>query len=186
MKKLLAVICLILAAIFALGAIGTLSTDPQTAAMGAVLAVVFLLLWRKLHRPKQTKSKAAPKGKATVQQSAGYQHIHIHVAGVTYRNDDGSDRQHLLRKIKFGDAPFADNDNLDVQLQSYRYKGEPAIRVLVNGSQIGNVPKEQVTEVQHALTQPGATISAFEVKGGGTVNGEKLNYGALVVLRYNV
>ena len=185
MKKGLATICLILAILFALGTIGLITSDPAAALFGLICTVICVLLWRKLCKPKQPKEASDRPVSPDYSAPTPYTHIHIRAAGVTYRNDDGTDRQQLLRKIKFGDAPFEDNAHLDVQLQSYRYEGQPAIRVMVNGYQIGNVPKDQVAEVQQALQQPGAAITAFDVKGGGTVNGEKLSYGALIVVRYN-
>lgn len=184
MKKLLSVICLILAIAFAMGAIGLITTDPATAIIGAACALLFFWAWRKLRKPKQPKASRKAKASAP-DKHPQYQHVQIRVAGVTFRNDDGTDRQQLLRKIKFGDAPFQDNDNLDVLLDSYLYKGDPAIRVMVNGYQIGNVPKEQVAEVQQAMTKPGTRITVFDVVGGGKIDDEQINYGALIVLRYD-
>ena len=193
MKKTASTICLILAILFGMGTIGLITTDPGTALFGALLTVGCFLLWRKLRTPRQSRSsqstqRAPARGRssqASQRRSSAprSRYITIRVAGVTFANEDGSDRQRILRKIKFGDAPFEDNDNLDVQLESYSYRGEPAIRVLVEGHQIGNVPREQIAEVQRAMTQPGTQITAFEVVGGGEMDGERLSYGARITLR---
>lgn len=176
MKKLISIIALALAILFAMGTLGLATSDPAMALIGAVLAVLCFLLWRKL---RGKKAKATRKGKQAKQSAGSYRHIHIRVAGVTFANDDGSDRQKLLRKIYFGDHPFEDKDHLDVQLQRYTYKGSPAIRVLVNGHQIGNVPADQVSEVLDAMSQPGAVVTACDVSGGG----DGYHYGCKIVLR---
>lgn len=198
MKKGFATICLILAIIFALGTIGCLDTDPAAACFGAVCTVLLFLAWMKLRKKKKaaTPTKAAPAKPAetpapapTVPTGPQYEHIHIKVAGVTFSNDDGMDRQQLLRKIKYGKAPFEDNDNLDVALKVQTFTNsddieEPAVGVYVNEYQIGFVPKDLIKDVMYALDQPTATITAIDISGGGTHNGTKYPYGCKVVIRY--
>jgi CTP-dependent riboflavin kinase len=65
------------------------------------------------------------------------------VVGVTFNNDDGTSRQRLLRKIKQEKRPF--NKEQNVVLEQYIFRGQPAISVEVNGFQIGNIPKEDVS-----------------------------------------
>lgn len=116
-----------------------------------------------------------------------YQHYEFHVAGVTYKSDDGTPRREYLRRIDSGIAPFGNSDSLDVSLCPYMYKeeGKPeeqAISVRVNGYDIGNVPRESVPAVMEAIHKPGAIISAFKVIGGY----EGKNYGAIVVVRHDL
>ena len=116
-----------------------------------------------------------------------YQHYEFHVAGVTYKSDDGTPRLEYLRRIDSGIAPFENSDSLDVSLCPYMYKeeGKPeeqAISVRVNGYDIGNVPRESVPAVMEAIHKPGAIISAFKVIGGY----EGKNYGAIVVVRHDL
>lgn len=116
-----------------------------------------------------------------------YQHYEFHVAGVTYKSDDGTPRREYLRRIDSGIAPFENSDSLDVSLCPYMYKeeGKPeeqAISVRVNGYDIGNVPRESVPAVMEAIHKPGAIISAFKVIGGY----EGKNYGAIVVVRHDL
>jgi len=68
----------------------------------------------------------------------------VHVVGVTFKNDDGTSRQALLKKIANGTGGFEDPD---ITFEQYDFQGNPAIGVYVNGKQIGNVPKENVNRV---------------------------------------
>lgn len=116
-----------------------------------------------------------------------YQHYEFHVAGVTYKSEDGTPRQEYLRRIDKGIAPFENSDSLDVSLCPFMYKpkGKPeeqAISVRVNGYDIGNVPRESVPAVMEAIHKPGAIISAFKAIGGY----EGKNYGAIVVVRHDL
>lgn len=67
------------------------------------------------------------------------------VAGVTFDNDDGTSRQRLLKDIR------ARGGDADLELEEWEYKGKPACRVLVDGEQIGNVPRHKVEEVLSVL-----------------------------------
>lgn len=116
-----------------------------------------------------------------------YHHYEFHVAGVTYKSEDGTPRQEYLRRIDNGIAPFENSASLDVSLCPFMYKpkGKPeeqAISVRVNGYDIGNVPRESVPAVMEAIHKPGAVISAFKVIGGY----EGKNYGAIVVVRHDL
>lgn len=114
-----------------------------------------------------------------------YTHITFNVAGVTFDNEDGTSRQSLIRKIKFGDPPFENSDSLDVNLHPSTFDGEPSIECRVNDYMIGYVPKSKIQEVLKAMDMPGATISAVDVVGGGTVNDAQLSYGVQIVVRYD-
>lgn len=157
--------------------------------------IVFLLLRRR--GKKQVKSVAPAKVQVQAadpellkhnaparQSSAQYHFVKFKVAGTTYKNDDGSDRQDILRHIKFKDAPYVTGDSMDVHIQPYEHEGKTAYKCLVNGYMIGNVPKDQVAEVSEAMQHDDTAVSGFEVTGGGIRNGEKINYGCLIALRY--
>ena len=190
MKKRLATICLILAVVFALGTIGCLDTDPAAACFGAICTAVLIFAWIKMRKKEKAISptKAVPE-KTAMPAEPKYEHIHIKVAGVTFANEDGTNRQQLLRKIKYGKAPFEDNDNLDVALKAQTFTTpdgieEPAVGVYVYEYQIGFVPKDLIKDVLYALDQPTATITAIDISGGGTHDGTKYPYGCKVVIRY--
>lgn len=69
-----------------------------------------------------------------------YGRFTTNIAGVTFDNDDGSSRQKILRNLA------AKSGSDEVELQEYNYKGHPAVRVLISGQCIGNIPKERVQE----------------------------------------
>lgn len=132
----------------------------------------------------QPASAPAPEPAPTQDKPAEQYHfVRFRVAGVTYKNDDRTDRQVILRHIKFRDEPYVTGDSVDIHIQSFDYQGEPAYKVLVNDYQIGFVPKDKVQEVRDAIDS-GATVSAFDITGGGTSGGEKLSYGCEIILRW--
>lgn len=59
------------------------------------------------------------------------------VVGVTFSNEDGTERQRLLKKIYFRDKPF--DSELFVSLERYLWEEKAAYYVKVNGYIVGNV-----------------------------------------------
>lgn len=112
-----------------------------------------------------------------------YEHITFRLKGVTFRNEDGSDRQKYLRDIKRRKPPF--DQKLSVSIEEFEYDGKPAMSVTVNGCYVGNVPKEIVPQLIEKWDRIDC-ISAFDVIGGGKgkYSGESLSYGAEVVVRF--
>lgn len=215
-RKKRGILCAIGAALFAIAIPQMDSSEPAEIAMAVVLALVLAFvavrfLFPNLHLRKKRKAStaaAAPHQREDSQQQRSfpvasrppadtpapkqpevpkYQHYEFHVAGVTYKSEDGTPRQEYLRRIDNGIAPFENSDSLDVSLCPFMYKpkGKPeeqAISVRVNGYDIGNVPRESVPAVMEAIHKPGAVISAFKVIGGY----EGKNYGAIVVVRHDL
>ena len=108
-------------------------------------------------------------------------------AGTTFANDDGTSRQDILRHLKFGDPPYADDpDDLAVDLQEMSHDGHPAIAVLVNGYQVGFVPKNYIRQVQNALAHVSTCyVSDVRIIGGGTSDdGRRLSYGCEIALTF--
>ena len=69
--------------------------------------------------------------------------INFSVAGVTFKNDDGSERQMILKN-------FYDNRGYtrkNVELKKYKYKDEDAIAIYAKGQMIGNVPREHISKI---------------------------------------
>lgn len=140
-----------------------------------------------VEQPRSIDVEALRRGIVRQPDAPKYQHYEFHVAGVTYKSEDGTPRQEYLRRIDKGIAPFENSDSLDVSLCPFMYKpkGKPeeqAISVRVNGYDIGNVPRESVPAVMEAIHKPGAIISAFKAIGGY----EGKNYGAIVVVRHDL
>jgi len=109
------------------------------------------------------------------------------VAGVTFENDNGESRQEILRHMKFGDSPWADDpDNLTAELEETEFDGEQAFAVLVNGYQVGYVPKTHIKRVAAARENVATCfVSSVRITGGGTgSDGKPLSYGCEITLDY--
>lgn len=93
------------------------------------------LLSKLFKKPKQEIKTPA------MQPEAGKSHMKVFkVAGVTFQG-----RQKLLKQLKVDKKA---GKVLNVQLEEYNYKGEPAIKVLVNGLDVGNLHVEDVAFVK--------------------------------------
>lgn len=102
--------------------------------------------------------------------------IRCTVAGVSFKNDDGSDRQYILRKIFFRDPPY--NAEIMVSITPYDFNGETAFGVYVNSKQIGNVPKQYVQRLIDDNDRL-SSVENFNVYGGGKDDdGSQKNFGA--------
>ena len=69
--------------------------------------------------------------------------IDCSVSGVTFDNDDGSDRQKILRAL----LNDPEEDSPDVTFVQYTYKKKPALYVMCGDKCVGNVPAEYVEDV---------------------------------------
>lgn len=67
--------------------------------------------------------------------------IETSLVGVTFNNEDGSSRQRALQ-----DA-LANGCRGTLDIEAYDHNGEQAVRVLYEGTQIGNIPKNMAVEV---------------------------------------
>lgn len=113
--------------------------------------------------------------------------ITFRVAGTTFDNDDGTSRQDILRHLKFGDAPWADDpDDLVATIEEETYEGELAFAVLINGYQVGFVPRTRIPDVEKARRNVATCfVSDVQITGGGySEDGRKLSYGCTITLEY--
>lgn len=105
----------------------------------------------------------------------------IKVAGVTFNNDDGTDRQLILHKLHFRDNPFS--KYVDVEIKQYEFKGSPAYGIYANDMQIGNIPANLVSFMQDNIERI-ESISHIDVYGGGHKDGKPISYGCKIILRF--
>lgn len=87
--------------------------------------------------------------KTIIKKVMGYKEIEFHVAGVTFKNGRKT-RQALLKAIRYKDEPY--DKGCTITFERYDFEGEPAIKVLANGEQVGNVPREQLDEFNKKWT----------------------------------
>lgn len=67
----------------------------------------------------------------------------IHVAGVTFKNDDGTDRQTLISKLSV---------NQELKLVPYKFDNKDAIYVkTLDGKILGNIPTKHTIQIHNKL-----------------------------------
>lgn len=82
----------------------------------------------------------------------------LKLSGVTFKNDNGTDRQKYISKLYVGQ---------ELKLVPYRYNNEDAIYVkTLNNNTIGNIPAENVDEIMNKLSSN--IISKVTVAENGT------------------
>lgn len=136
---------------------GTYSPYPQCfIAAGiwgiAFLAWVFFGLKYKYEPPtkQEPQPHAAPEASSAASPADDpgprWEDVHgsfvTHVAGVTFKNEDGTERQRILKDL------YVNGADGELQLKPYTYKGADAVAVLVNGDCIGNLPKYRIKEYE--------------------------------------
>ena len=172
--------------------------DFSTSVVILVVAFFVLIFWSVRHLVKPTKAQqqaaaaaaarraaqTPPPAPAPVDDSGSFT---FRVAGVTFDNDDGESRQEILRHLKFGDAPWADDpDDLVGHIMETTFEGEQAFEVLVNDYQVGNVPKSHIKKVASAMQHIGTfSVSSVRIAGGGRgQDGTPLSYGCEITVDY--
>jgi len=159
------------------------------------LLFLFLVFWslRALTKPpeknhlREILAPAPPEGPAAAGSGAGaVRQLTFRVAGTTFRNEDGSDRQEILRHLHFADPPFADDpDDLLAEIEKTEYNNELAYAVLINGYQVGFVPRAKVAQIQCALATYTWTVDDVQIVGGGTdASGEPIPWGCKITGSY--
>lgn len=117
-----------------------------------------------------------------------YLFCEMRVAGVTHTNGHRH-RQTILREIYWEDEPYDQfNAERDVGPKLTDFEGQPAVEIWVRGGEepemVGYVPKTQLPFVLSHWDKY-AGVSCFEVSGGGKgEDGERLNFGARLVMRF--
>lgn len=104
---------------------------------------VLLIVWQKLLDKKAKKEAAEEAERKAFQQKLRSVEMMLPVVGVKYENDDGTDRQHILRS-------FCDDDGsgvVNVTLEQYEYEGSPAIHVTTIDGCVGNIRAVDVEKV---------------------------------------
>lgn len=88
----------------------------------------------------ERQAKAEARAAEREEYARTHDNLFTKVAGVTFKNADGSSRQANLKDLEVSGVN-------NVQLVQFEYQGEPALRVVVDGMEIGNVPADVVPEV---------------------------------------
>lgn len=95
--------------------------------------------------------------------------IHTKVVGVTFQNDDGSNRQDILADCIPGDQ---------LELRPFVYKGLPAYAVFDGDKQIGNIPSETAQVIHDCSIGLVVRSEIAEITGG-----DGLKYGCNIIVQ---
>lgn len=147
MKKS-AIVLWCVAALFLVSSFTLIGENLPAALFGVVLAAVLAFIGYSKQKKYKALIVAEASAKAEAEErkrefEARHGVLSISVAGVTFDNDDGKSRQHILSAI------YKESGGAGVEgiLEQYEYKGESAVRVLVEGRCIGVVRKSDLPEV---------------------------------------
>lgn len=106
--------------------------------------------------------------------------------GVTYKNEDGTDRQTILKELQ---EKAATNPDIKLQLQPFVYtpklgNPEPAVAVLWEGKELGYLPKEISNQLHNEYKDNSSEIQFMKVLGGSSKEEQErdIKYGICVKL----
>ena len=162
-----------------------LASENTILELGILIGPLLIVFWGFTKLSSKAKAQRKPALVVeTPEKVFPYEHLTFRIAGTTYKNEDGTSRQTLLRKIKFRDPPF-DTESVNIALEEESYNGEPSIAVKVKGQLIGYVPKDKVPYIVDNWDRIDK-VSGFNIIGGGRSKEteEWLSYGAEVVVRF--
>lgn len=81
---------------------------------------------------------------STISKSKDVRSFSLKIVGVTFKNDDGTDRQKAISKLFIGE---------ELKLYPYKYKNQNAIYVKnTNNIILGNIPTDNITEIYNKIT----------------------------------
>lgn len=163
-----------------LGFIGSMGDCAIMFCSGTLIVIgVLLIIYGKKDVSKNKNTYIPVQNNNTQTQNFKFTKYEFNLAGVTFKNNKGKSRQALLRKLNFHDEPFVGRVNFS--LHKYKYNNEVAVRVLANGEDIGNVPRDNLNYVINNFDNI-FDIQVLVVGGGESIEGEKINYGGKVLL----
>lgn len=113
--------------------------------------------------------------------TAAYEFVTVKLAGVTFKNDDGTERQPILRALKFHDAPY--DTEIDVSIKEYQFNNERAYGVYLNDVQIGNIPRHLIQFVYDNFQRIESISNITAYGGGRDADGKPKSYGAEITIR---
>ena len=143
----------------------------------------------------QTPASSVNQTPASPEESL-YEHITFKVKGVTFNNEDGTDRQHILKMLDL--EKQAGKSEVLFEIERTQYEGKPAFAIYANEKRIGNVPAE-LCEYLNANYDRIIGFSYSKLLGGKVYKevsnedeytdyeetGQELTYGVELTLRLN-
>lgn len=146
------------AALFAVSGVVALPAGNITGGIGCfVIAAVCAFLGKKSGAAPQEKKAAAP---MLTPASDGKiaETIRTKVVGVTFKNEDGENRQDILSSM---------TGNEDITVEKYTYNGEPAAYIKWGNKVLGNLSAELAKDLASKYPNARYTAEILEISGGG-------------------
>ena len=141
------IILYVVAALFAVSGVIALPSGNITGGIGCIViaAVCFLLATQR--------TTGAPAAGSRIAET-----IRTKLVGVTFDNEDGENRQDILRTMT-GDE--------DITVEKYTYNGEPAACIKWGNKVLGNLSAELAKDLARKYPQAQYTAEILEISGGG-------------------
>lgn len=106
-----------------------------------------------------------------------YEYRSYRIVGTSFKNDDGTSRQDIIRDIKYRWAPF--RDEVALRLEKYKYEDEDAIAVFANDLQLGHISRNDAQFFVLPRWDRYAGVSEYSILGGG-----HLSYGISIEVMF--
>ncbi len=155
------IILYVVAALFAVSGIVALPSGNITGGIGCiVIAAVCFLLARKPEK-EAAGQQAEPRATGTPAAASGSriaETIRTKIVGVTFDNEDGENRQDILRTMT-GDE--------GITVEKYTYNGEPAACIKWGNKVLGNLSAELAKDLARKYPQARYAAEILEISGGG-------------------
>lgn len=146
---------------------GNMTGGIECIVVAVALAATGYILGKrgKVEKPEENDGKTEAKTDGSILRNT----IRTKVVGVTFDNDDGTNRQDILKTMRGGD---------DLEIEPYTFKGEPAAYVKWHGKTLGNLSAELAAELSRKYAGDQITARVMEITGG-----DDLTYGCNIEIK---
>lgn len=151
MKKS-AIVLFVLAGLFLIGSLSFIASGEYVNLLvGIIIAGVLAFFgYRSYFTEKAKVEKQKREEEELAEKRKRYAETHMRVefavAGVTFKNDDGTSRQSILKRM-------SKEDFVVTSLGEFEYEGSPAVAVLLDDERIGSVPGKSLPDVLPLFTE---------------------------------
>lgn len=185
---------IIIGILLLMGGFANLTESLSSAFFGIIAGVALICMWiiknKRARLKKNQYSYRRPNRQDLTNESDNAPEVengknievyrrHHHLVGVSFKNDDGSSRQKMLKKIAKENEKDDPEWFPNITIEQYDYQGSPAIGVYADDYQIGNISKDEVDDV----LKNHDTIRSIDINVFGGDSGK--SYGAEIVIIYN-
>lgn len=152
------IILYVVAALFVVSGVAALPSGNITGGIGCIVigAVCAFFAAKKAPEPQEKRSAAPTPAAASGSRIA--ETIRTKIVGVTFDNEDGENRQDILRTM---------TGNEDITVEKYTYNGEPAAYIKWGSKVLGNLSAELAKDLARKYPQARYTAEILEISGGG-------------------